>query len=88
MLWTDYVTIVSKINRALYEKSSRKCDGPIIKKRLVSQAYCTIINLPKLHGTDENLYKVLFGKPEGKRPFERPRCRWEDIIRMGLWEIK
>jgi hypothetical protein len=24
------------------------------------------------------------GKPEGKRPLERPRCRWEDGIRMDL----
>jgi hypothetical protein len=26
----------------------------------------------------------LFGKPEGKRPLGRPRCRWEDGIRMDL----
>jgi hypothetical protein len=32
-------------------------------------------------------YRVLVGKPEGKRPLERPRRRWEDRIRMaeGLW---
>jgi hypothetical protein len=30
---------------------------------------------------------VLVGKPEGKRPSERPRCRWEDNIKMGLREI-
>jgi hypothetical protein len=27
------------------------------------------------------------GKPEGKRPLRRPRCRWEDGIRMDLGEI-
>jgi hypothetical protein len=27
---------------------------------------------------DENAYKILVGKPEGKRPLGRPRCRWED----------
>jgi hypothetical protein len=27
------------------------------------------------------------GKPEGKRPLRRPRCRWEDEIRMDLREI-
>jgi hypothetical protein len=27
---------------------------------------------------------VLVGKPEGKRPLEEPRCRWEDGIRMDL----
>jgi hypothetical protein len=27
------------------------------------------------------------GKPEGKRPLERPRCRWVDNIRMDLEEV-
>jgi hypothetical protein len=38
-------------------------------------------------GEDRNVCKVLMGKPEGKRPFERPRRRWEDGIRMDLREI-
>jgi hypothetical protein len=29
----------------------------------------------------------LVGKPEGKRPLERPRHRWEDNIRMDLQEV-
>jgi hypothetical protein len=29
--------------------------------------------------------RVSVGKPEGKRPLERPRRRWEDGIRMDLW---
>ena len=32
-------------------------------------------------------FKILTGKPIGKRPLERPRRRWEDIIRMDLKEI-
>jgi hypothetical protein len=28
-------------------------------------------------GVERNVYKVLMGKPKGKRPLERPRCRWE-----------
>jgi hypothetical protein len=31
-----------------------------------------------------NVYYILFGKPEGRRPFGRPRHRWEDNIKMGL----
>jgi hypothetical protein len=38
-------------------------------------------------GEERKLYKVLVGKPEGKRPLGRPRRRWEDVIRMGLMEI-
>jgi hypothetical protein len=34
-----------------------------------------------------NAYTLLVGKPEGKRPLERPRRRWVDNIRMDLGEI-
>jgi hypothetical protein len=38
-------------------------------------------------GEGRNVYRVLVGKPEGKRPLERPRRRWEDGIKMDLTEI-
>jgi hypothetical protein len=38
-------------------------------------------------GEERKLYKVLVGKPEGKRSLERPRRRWEDGIRIDLREI-
>jgi hypothetical protein len=37
-------------------------------------------------GEERKVYKVLVGKPEGKRPHGRPRHRWEDGIRMDLKE--
>jgi hypothetical protein len=33
------------------------------------------------------MYRFLVGHPEGKRPLERPRRRWEDEIRMDVSEI-
>ena len=33
------------------------------------------------------VHRVLVGKPEGKRPLGRPRCRWEDNIKMDLQEV-
>jgi hypothetical protein len=33
------------------------------------------------------VYRVLVGKPGGKRPLGRPRHRWEDNIRMDLKEV-
>ena len=33
------------------------------------------------------VYKVLVGKPEGKRPLGRPKRRWEDNIKMDLQEV-
>jgi hypothetical protein len=38
-------------------------------------------------GEERKVYKVLMGKPEGKRPLERPRRRWDEGIRMDLREI-
>ena len=33
------------------------------------------------------VHKVLVGKPEGKRPLGRPRCRWEGTIKIDLQEV-
>jgi hypothetical protein len=38
-------------------------------------------------GEDRKVYTVLVGKPEGKRPLGRPRCRWENGNRMELAEM-
>jgi hypothetical protein len=39
-------------------------------------------------GEMRNTYQIFVGKPERKRPLRRPRCRWEDNIRMDLREIE
>jgi hypothetical protein len=38
-------------------------------------------------GEGRNVYRVLVGKPEGKRPLGRPRRRWEDGINVDLRDI-
>ena len=38
-------------------------------------------------GERRGLHRVLVRKPEGKRPLGRPRCRWEDNIKMDLQEV-
>jgi hypothetical protein len=38
-------------------------------------------------GEKRNAYRLLVGKPEGKRPLGRPRRRWVDNIRMELGEV-
>jgi hypothetical protein len=38
-------------------------------------------------GERRGAYRALVGKPEGKRPFERPRRRWEDNIKMDLRKV-
>ena len=38
-------------------------------------------------GEERGVYRVLVGKPEGKRPLGRPRRRWVDNIRIDLQEV-
>jgi len=39
-------------------------------------------------GEKRGVYRVLVGKPEGRRPLGRPRRRWVDNIRMDLQEVR
>jgi hypothetical protein len=39
-------------------------------------------------GEKRNVYRLLVGKPEGKRPLGRPRRRWMDNIKKDLLEIE
>jgi hypothetical protein len=39
------------------------------------------------NGEKRNAYRLLMGKPEGKRPLGGSRCRWVDNIKMHLREI-
>jgi hypothetical protein len=38
-------------------------------------------------GEEIGVNRVLVGNPEGKRPLGRPRHRWEDNIRMDVYEV-
>ena len=44
-------------------------------------------NSPYYLGEERGVYRVLVGKPEGRRPLGRPRCRWADNIRLDLQEV-
>jgi len=38
-------------------------------------------------GEGRDMHRVLVGKPEGKKPLGRPRCRWEDNIKIDLRKV-
>jgi hypothetical protein len=44
-------------------------------------------NVPR-NGERRDVYRVLVGKPDGKRTLGRSRRRWEDIIKMDLQKVK
>jgi hypothetical protein len=52
----------------------------LIKSRRISMACST-------YGERRVVYRVLVGKPEGKRPLGRPRCCWEDNIKTDLQKL-
>jgi hypothetical protein len=54
------------------------CSPSIIRIRWVGHVIRT---------RENNAYRIMVGKPEGKRPLGRPRRRWEDNIKMDLREI-
>ena len=56
------------------------CAGDKIEKNEMGWTCCA-------YGWGEGAYRVLVGKPEGKRPLGRPRRRWVDNIRMDLQEV-
>jgi hypothetical protein len=50
-------------------------------------SYVSIVAVNSTDGEKRNAYRLLEGKPEGKRPLGRPRRRWVDNIRMDLREV-
>jgi hypothetical protein len=61
--------------RAIFEPNFSRINTP------------TFSNLVILHGEDGGEHTVLVGKPEGKRPLGRPRCRGENNIKIDLQEV-
>jgi hypothetical protein len=58
------------------------CIVRVIKARRMRWAG-HVVHLGELRGA----YNILIGRPEGRRPLGRPRCRREDNIKMDLREI-
>jgi len=56
------------------------CAGDKIEKNEMGRAFGA-------YGGGEGAYRVLVGKPKGRRPLGRPRRRWVDNIRMDLQEV-
>jgi hypothetical protein len=60
--------------------------SPDIIRQIKSRRMCWAGHVARM-GEGRNVYRVLVGKPEGKRSLGRPRRRWEDGIKMDLREI-
>jgi hypothetical protein len=60
--------------------------SPNIKRHIKSREMRWAGHVARME-EERQVYRILVGKPEGKRPLTRPRGRWEDEIRMDLREI-
>jgi hypothetical protein len=60
----------------------------VIKSRMMMMMMMMWAGHVACMGEGRGAYKVLVGRPKGKRPLGRPRHRWEDNIRMDLRETR
>jgi hypothetical protein len=62
------------------------CSSPSIIRIIKSRRIRWVGHVAQM-GEKRNVYRLLVGKPEGKRPIGRPRCRWIENIKMDLLKI-
>ena len=60
--------------------------SPNIVRVITSRRMSWAGNVARM-GEERGVYRVLLGKPEGRRPLRRPSRRWVDNIRTGLQEV-
>jgi hypothetical protein len=73
--------------RKLHNEELRDlCSSPNIIRIIKSMRMTWTENVARMV-EKRNAYRLLVGKPEGKRPLGRPRRRWLDEIKIGLLEI-
>ena len=62
------------------------CSSPIIV-HMIKLRKMRWVGQVAFMGERRGVYRVLVVKPEGRRPLGGPRRRWEDSIRMDLWDV-
>jgi hypothetical protein len=82
-----YKTIILPVWRKLHnEELHNLYSSPDIIRQVKSRRMTWAGHVARMV-EERKVYKVLMGKPEGKRPLGRSRGRWEDGIRMDLRKI-
>jgi hypothetical protein len=79
------VTVTGEWRKLHNEEFHILYSSPNTIRQIISGRMRWAVHVARM-GEGRKLYKVLVGKPEGNRPLGRPRCRWEDVIRMDLGE--
>ena len=93
--FTDPVTLIFGPKRDEVTREWRKLHNEKLNDLYCSSTIVRMIKSRRMRwvrhvarmGERTGLYRILVGKPEGKRPLGRPRRRWEDNIKMDLQEV-
>jgi hypothetical protein len=73
--------------RKLHKEELHTCSHPSNIIRHIKSKGMRWVRHAAHMGEERKVYRVLVGKPEGKRPFGRLRCTWDNGIRIDLREI-
>jgi hypothetical protein len=73
--------------RQLHNKELRDLYSSPSIIRIIKSMWMRWVGHVTRMGAKRNAYRLLVGKPEGKRPLGRPRRRWVDNTRMDLGEV-
>jgi hypothetical protein len=84
LIFKKYRLNYSGLNNTPMTKFERKKRGMLYS---TSEIECSVTGPVARMGEKRNTYRLLVGKPEGKRPLRRPRRRQVDNIRMDLGEV-
>jgi hypothetical protein len=72
--------------RKLHNEELRDLYSSLSIIRIIKSRMRSAVNVARM-GEKRNAYRLLLGKPEGRRPVGKPRCRWEDNIKPDLREV-
>jgi hypothetical protein len=77
---------VTRVEKTKKEERNDLYSSPNIVQVIKSRIMRWVGHVARM-GESRGVYRVLVGKPEGKRPLGRPRHKWEDNIKMNLQEV-
>jgi len=78
--------VMGEWRRLHKEELNDLCSSPNIARVIKSRRMRWAGNVARM-GEERGMYRVLVGKPEGRRPMGRPGCRWVDNITMDFQEV-
>jgi hypothetical protein len=93
VVWEDILHVITLFMSYSYlDNINLQCNNNILYSspnivRVIKSRRMRWVGHVACRGEGRGVYRVLVGRPKGKRPLGRPRCTWEDNIMMDLRKI-